>query len=128
MDGYIQYRYENTTFRLIDVRVDDGRWHNIQVKWMHREIWLNLDYGDFEKTIRVDEHVAGLYIGKVTVGGVEPSDPSNVIGFTGCIKVRFFKNCFYRMKWRPPSLSELTPIVFNMGFTHLGSEASKYET
>ena len=28
-------------------------------------------------------------------------------------------------KWRSPSLSGLTPIVFNMGLTHLGSEASK---
>ena len=27
-------------------------------------------------------------------------------------------------KWRPPSLSELTPMVFNTGLTHLGSEAS----
>ena len=28
--------------------------------------------------------------------------------------------------WMPPSLSELTPMIFNMGLTHLGSEASKY--
>ena len=26
--------------------------------------------------------------------------------------------------WRPPNLSELTPILFNMGLTHLGLEAS----
>ena len=33
-------------------------------------------------------------------------------------------------KWRFPSLSELTPMVFNMGLTHLGSEASNlsYQT
>ena len=29
-------------------------------------------------------------------------------------------------KWRPPSLSELTPIMFNMEISYLGSEASKY--
>ena len=28
--------------------------------------------------------------------------------------------------WRPSSLSELTPMLFNMGLTHLGSEASNY--
>ena len=28
-------------------------------------------------------------------------------------------------KWRPSSISELTPNIFNMGLTHLGSEASK---
>ena len=26
--------------------------------------------------------------------------------------------------WRPPSLSELPPIIFDMGLTHLGSEAT----
>ena len=29
-------------------------------------------------------------------------------------------------KWRSPNLNELTPIIFNTGLTHLGSEASKY--
>ena len=29
-------------------------------------------------------------------------------------------------KWRPPSLSELTPMIFNVVLTHYGSEASKY--
>ena len=28
--------------------------------------------------------------------------------------------------WRPPSLGELTLMIFNMGLTHLGSEASIY--
>ena len=28
--------------------------------------------------------------------------------------------------WRPPRLSELTPILFHMELTHLGSEASIY--
>ena len=28
--------------------------------------------------------------------------------------------------WRPLSQSELTPMVFDTGITHLGSEASKY--
>ena len=29
--------------------------------------------------------------------------------------------------WRPPSLSESTPMISNIGLTHLGSEASKCE-
>ena len=33
------------------------------------------------------------------------------------LKVRY-------LNWRPPSLSELTPIIFNKGLAHLGSEAS----
>ena len=33
------------------------------------------------------------------------------------------KVCFI---WRPPSLNELTLMIFNMGLTHLGLEASIY--
>ena len=31
-----------------------------------------------------------------------------------------------KYKWRPQSLSELTPMIFNIVLTHLGSEASNY--
>ena len=43
--------------------------------------------------------------------------------------VNYFHYFFnmYNNKWRPPSLSELTPMIFNTGLTHLGSEASKYK-
>lgn len=87
VDGYIQYRYENTTMKLTETRVDDGLWHNVEVKWMSREVWINLDYGNYEITHSVDSWVAGLYIGKISVGGVQPSDPAKVTGFKGCIKV-----------------------------------------
>ena len=39
------------------------------------------------------------------------------------IKIKFPKR--YKNNWRPPSLSELTPMLFNTGLSHLGSEASK---
>ena len=51
------------------------------------------------------------------------------------VKGRLKNVCFYLlifslMKkliiWKPPSLGELTPIIFNKGLTHLGSEASIY--
>ena len=32
----------------------------------------------------------------------------------------------YRNNWRPPSLSKLTPIIFNMRLTHLGLDASNF--
>ena len=28
-----------------------------------------------------------------------------------------------KVNWKPPNLSEVTPIIINMGLTHLGSEA-----
>ena len=31
------------------------------------------------------------------------------------------------LNWKPTSLSELTPMIFNTGLTQLGSEASNYE-
>ena len=38
--------------------------------------------------------------------------------------------CLYviwcEINWRPPSQSTLTPMIFNMGLTHLGLEASNY--
>ena len=43
-----------------------------------------------------------------------------------------FNNEYYMVSywikciWRPPSLSELTPMIFSIGLTHLGSEASIY--
>ena len=30
-------------------------------------------------------------------------------------------------EWKPSSLTELTPIIFNMELTHWGSEVSKYQ-
>ena len=33
---------------------------------------------------------------------------------------------FWKLNWRPPSLSELTQMIFNVGLTHLGSETSNY--
>ena len=34
--------------------------------------------------------------------------------------------CFTTI-WRPPSLSKLTPMISNMGLTHLGWDASIYK-
>ena len=36
------------------------------------------------------------------------------------------KSLIHYYIWRPPSQSELTPMVFNTGLTHLGSDASIY--
>ena len=47
-----------------------------------------------------------------------------------CVK-RTLNNIIYKYMhvfyiWRPPSLSELTPMLFNTGLTNLGLEASIY--
>ena len=43
---------------------------------------------------------------------------------TYAILLLFIMNDHSGIMWRPPSLSELTPMILNMGLTHLGSEAS----
>ena len=39
------------------------------------------------------------------------------------IQLKNFSEIFFKTIWRPPSQSELTPKIFDMGLTHLGSEA-----
>ena len=34
---------------------------------------------------------------------------------------------YFYFNWRPPSLSELTLVIFDMELTHLGSEASNFQ-
>ena len=87
MEGHIQYRYANATLKLKEARVDDGRWHHVEIKWMSGEVWINLDYGNHEDTLKVNAQVSNHYIGTVSVGGVQPSDQAKVTGFKGCIKV-----------------------------------------
>ena len=42
--------------------------------------------------------------------------------FRHILKITIFSDI-----WRPPSLNELTQMIFNMELTHLGSEASIYQ-
>ena len=42
------------------------------------------------------------------------------------IKEKNYLLIYAGVKWRPPSLSELTPMVFNTGLTHLGLKATIY--
>ena len=53
----------------------------------------------------------------------------NLFGFSNELHSMHFVGYTFKsqmVKWRPPSLSELTSIVFNTGLIDLGSEASKY--
>ena len=50
----------------------------------------------------------------------------NISTFIYDVQKEAQKSQYNYMKWKPPSLGELTPMIFNTGLTHLGSEASKY--
>ena len=63
--------------------VNDGIWHDVQVKWMEDEVWLNIDYGQYEITERSYHTVGGKVVTKITVG-----DTQNTIShLIGCIRV-----------------------------------------
>ena len=40
-------------------------------------------------------------------------------------RISMIKTEHRTVKWKDPSLSDLTPMIFNTGFTYLGLEASK---
>ena len=54
---------------------------------MTGEVWLSLDYGNFEITRMTRDSVSGQYVGTISVGGSPASTERNVVGFEGCIKV-----------------------------------------
>ena len=53
---------------------------------------------------------------------IDSQYPLNNIKLTKIIL--FYLNKYREMIWRPPSLSELTPMIFYRGLTHLRSETS----
>ncbi|XP_035224014.1 protocadherin-like wing polarity protein stan [Stegodyphus dumicola] len=101
--GFLKYSFNDQSFVLKDIAVNDGVWHNVEAKWMSAGIWLNLDYGQYEAVKQLEGHIRGLYVGKVSIGGVQPSEgPENLAFFNGCIQdVRIDMN---RDSWLRPSL------------------------
>ena len=67
----------------------------------------------------------GLHIGLSSFGGSEPKLVNSDYIKYGVSPFRL-DDILLNVKWRHPSLSELTPMLFNTGLTHLGLEASKY--
>ena len=81
--GTIVYLYDNSVLTSAGhVEINDGEWHNVQIKWMEDEVWLNIDYGQYEITKRSLVSIAGKIVTKVIVG-----DEGNVNKyFKGCLQ------------------------------------------
>jgi len=90
-NGIIHYILEGNTIPVTLPRVNDGLWHNIEVKWMTAEIWFSLDFGQYEITIPYEAKVQGLYVSRVIVGGFEGA-------FTGCVQVCAFSNGTFTLR------------------------------
>ena len=46
---------------LDSVRVNDGQWHHVQVKWMADEVWINLGESSDRQTALVASDFMPLY-------------------------------------------------------------------
>jgi cadherin EGF LAG seven-pass G-type receptor 1 len=83
--GTIQYSYNGEVVAIQGTPVNDGKWHHLEVKWMMGEIWLSLNYGQYEATFPMTAKIQGLYVGKIVIGG--PDNPTSLRPyFEGCIQ------------------------------------------
>lgn len=85
--GIVYYLYEDRVLLSSDLfMVSDGRWHDVNLKWMKDEVWLNIDYGQYERTQRSLNSVGGKVVTKVTVADSSEKDSF----LQGCIRVSKF--------------------------------------
>ncbi|CAB3374160.1 Hypothetical predicted protein [Cloeon dipterum] len=84
-NGLVEYSYNSETVVLTGKEVNDGKWHHVEAKWMMGEIWLSLDYGQYEVTMPVTAKTQGMYVGKIVIGG--PESPLALRpSYEGCIQ------------------------------------------
>ena len=82
--GIVYYLYDDKVLLNSDLfGVNDGLWHDVQLKWMKDEVWLNIDYGQYERTQLSHHSVGGKVVTKVTVG--DANDKQNHL--IGCVRV-----------------------------------------
>lgn len=98
VNGRLRYTFNSQTLVIPEAKVNDGKWHVVEANWMINGIWLNLDYGQHEANKDLDGEIRGLYISKVSVGGLEPADSADstedaislndykAVNFIGCIQ------------------------------------------
>lgn len=79
-NGLLHYTLDGNKIPISLPRVNDGHWHNIEVKWMTAEIWFSLDFGQYEITIQYEAKLQNSFVSQVLVGNEEA-------GFSGCVQV-----------------------------------------
>ena len=82
--GIVYYMYDDQILLTSGLfNIADNRWHDIQLKWMKDEVWLNIDYGQYEITQQSYHSVGGKVVTKITVG--DRQDRTNYL--QGCVRV-----------------------------------------
>ena len=86
-DGIVYYLHNDEVLLTSGLfNVADNRWHDVQLKWMKDEVWLNIDYGQYEITQQSYHSVGGKVVTKVTVGDRQETESF----IQGCVRVRIF--------------------------------------
>ncbi|CAG2102625.1 unnamed protein product [Medioppia subpectinata] len=102
----IKYTYNLNNITIDDAFVNDGKWHQIEANWMTNGLRLSLDFGQYVRFQDFESDINGLYIAKVTVGGLEPNEHLNEENqfepFVGCIQALDVGNS--KDSWLRPSL------------------------
>ena len=74
----------------ISPRLNDGSWHHVSVKWMSGEVWLNLDYGQYERTQRTNTQIQVWCGIIVSYGTVNYSQDERTQRTNTQIQVRYY--------------------------------------
>ncbi|XP_067133004.1 protocadherin-like wing polarity protein stan isoform X2 [Centruroides vittatus] len=83
----LRYSFNNESMEIDSIKVNDGKWHNVDAIWTAKYIELNLDYDQFKMQKEFKGNVKSLYVGKISIGGLEMLDrKQTTINFDGCIK------------------------------------------
>ena len=81
--GVVHYVYDGKILMTSGLfSIADGNWHDVQIKWMKDEVWLNIDYGQYEITQQSFNSVGGKVVTKIMVG--DSSDKDNYL--QGCVR------------------------------------------
>lgn len=89
VDKLIRYTFNSDPITIFDAIVSDGKWHQIEANWMTDGLRLTLDFGQYQIFKDFDSDISGLYISKVSVGGLETNEEvvdQRWIHFVGCIQ------------------------------------------
>ena len=80
------YYLDGQSASLNTVRVNDGKWHRIEIQWTVSGITLSVDYGLRSSTRTLNAKLQGLYVGKIIIG-IHENENEKAVGFIGCIQV-----------------------------------------
>ncbi|XP_050548978.1 protocadherin-like wing polarity protein stan isoform X2 [Daktulosphaira vitifoliae] len=87
--GYIVYIVDGQKAVFSNVKVNDGKWHNLEIIWQNTGgVKFMLDYGVRSLVKTLNAKLQGQFVGKIQLGNFneELTDIDKSSGFNGCIK------------------------------------------